>query len=285
MSINVRRNNVLLYRGNPSPFVIKKAEEIQLEIATVPHRHTYYSILWSFNEAGRHIVDTHNFPFHPQNIWFIAPGEVHCIVPPQPQGVMLQFVPELFPSLSMNEGFLSKIALFKSHGHPLFLSEENGAELMQHTVEITDAFFSSDAFRMERIEAHLKLFLLKCNELLLLQKRKLIKDTTKQYPIVASFKKLVREHFREWHKVDEYANALCISSHYLSELFASETGQLPKDYISSQLILESKRLALFSDLSVKEIGFQLGFDDPGNFSRFFKRQSGLSFLSFRQSIQ
>jgi AraC-like DNA-binding protein len=284
MSIEIRRDNVLLCGDEPSPFVIKKAEDMRLEIATVPHRHSYYTVLWSFNEAGRHVVDTHTFPFRPQTIWFIAPGEVHCIEPPQPQGVMFLFIPELFPSRTLDSGFLDKLSLFRSHGHPIALSDDNAAALMNHTVAITDAFFSTDTFRMERIGAHLKLFLLECNELLVMQKRKPAKNEPLQHPAVAAFKKMVAEHLHEWHKVDDYAGALCLSSHYLSELFGQATGQSPKEYISAQITAEAKRLALFSSLSVKEIGFRLGFDDPARFSRFFKQHTGFSFQTFRQSI-
>jgi len=284
MSIEIRRDNVLLYGDEPSPFVIKKAEEMRMEIAAVPHRHSYYTVIWSFNEAGQHVVDTHTFPFRPQTIWFIAPGEVHCIEPPQPQGVMLLFIPELFPSRAIDEGFLAKLSLFRSHGHPIALSDDNAAALMKHTVAMTDAFFSTDTFRMERIEAHLKLFLLECNQLLVMQRCKPVKHDTCQHPAVAAFKKMVSERLHEWHKVDDYAGALSLSPHYLSELFGQVVGQSPKEYISAQITSEAKRLALFSNLSVKEIGFRLGFDDPARFSRFFKQQTGLSFQAFRQSI-
>ena len=134
-----------------------------MNIATSPHRHNYYTLLWSFNNAGRHVVDSHVYPIYPKTIWFIAPGEVHCIEPPQPQGVMIQFIPEFFPAKSVNGEFLARLELFRSHGRPLILSDDGAAALMPHLVAMTDAFLSSSPFRMDLIEAHLKLFLLECN--------------------------------------------------------------------------------------------------------------------------
>jgi AraC family transcriptional regulator, transcriptional activator of pobA len=284
MSDGIHKENVLQYNNSPSLFVIKKAEELRMEIAAIPHRHSYYTILWSFNNAGNHTVDTHSFSFRPQTVWFIAPGQVHCIDPPQPKGVMLLFAPELFACRSVDDGLLSKLALFHSQGQPLLLSDENAARLMTHTVALSDAFFSSATFRMETIEAHLKLFLVACNDLWLLQQNQQGKESTRQHPAVTAFKKLVENHLHDWHKVDDYAGSLCLSPRYLAELIGKATGQSPKEYISGQLTIEAKRFALFSDLSVKEIGFRLGFDDPARFSRFFRQNTGLSFLEFRQTM-
>jgi AraC-like DNA-binding protein len=61
-------------------------------------------------------------------------------------------------------------------------------------------------------------------------------------------------------------------------------GLSPKEYILSQLTIEAKRMAMFSNLSVKEIGYSLGFEDASHFSRFFKQQTGLSFNDLRRSL-
>lgn len=112
------------------------------------------------------------------------------------------------------------------------------------------------------------------------------KDDTKndQHPIVTTFKDLVSKHLHEWHKVEKYADSRCLSPHYLSNSFSQMTGLSPKEYILSQLTIEAKRMAMFSNLSVKEIGYSLGFEDASHFSRFFKQQTGLSFNDLRRSL-
>jgi AraC family transcriptional regulator, transcriptional activator of pobA len=284
MNIEVRKNDMLKYHGEISPILIRNAEEINFNVARRPHRHSYYTILWTFNQAGYHIVDTYKSPFLPQTIWFIAPGEVHCMKPPFPKGIMIQFIPELFASKASKDGFLSQLNLFKSHGLPLSVSKKQVASLMKHIRLITEAFYGTDLFRMEFIEAHLKLFLLECNHLSHTQTDKLSGNKKEQHPIVVTFKDMVSKHFSEWHKVEKYADAMCLSPHYLSDLFNQMTNLSPKEYISSQLANEAKRMAMFSNLSVKEIGYSLGFEDPSHFSRFFKQQTGLSFNIFRESI-
>ncbi len=283
MTINTHNESMLQYKGSISPFIIKKTEDINLNIATTPHQHNYYTLLWSFNKAGRHVVDSHIYPICPKTIWFIAPGEIHCIQPTQPQEVMIQFIPELFPAKSITGEFLERLDLFSSHGHPLVLSDDDVAALMPHLMAMTDAFLSSSPFRMDVIEAHLKLFLIECNSLIPMPEHSQNEEKF-QHPAIALFKDLVGRHLREWHKVDDYAEALCLSPHYLSEIFRMATDQSPKSYLSAQIIAEAKRMILFTDLSLKEIGYDLGFDDSAHFSRFFKLQTGMSFQDFRLSI-
>jgi AraC-like DNA-binding protein len=284
MKTDIYNDNRLRFGETSAPFVIKKAEEMRMEIASVPHRHSYYTVLWSFNDEGQHVVDMQTYPFHMQTVFCIMPGQVHCIVPPQPKGIMLLFTPEFLASKVSDGGFLSKLDFMHSKGEPLQLSEESSEALMDHAIAMTDAFFSSNLLKHEIIEAHLKLFLLACNEQWLLTHKFPDGAIICIHPAVRSFKKMVEQHLSEWHKVDDYANALCLSSNYLSEVVRKALGQSPKEYINTQLMIEAKRLALFSDFSMKEIGFQLGFDEPARFSRFFKEHGGISFQAFKQSI-
>ena len=284
MKNEIYNDKMLRYRDILTPFVIKKAEEMRMEIASAPHRHTYYTVLWAFNDKGKHIVDMQTYPFRAQTVSCIAPGQVHYIESTNLQGIMLLFTPDFLSRQNPDEGFLSKLDFFHSQGESLQLSEESSAILLSHSMAMTDAFFSSDPLRFERIEAHLKLFLLTCNEQWLLVHKLSYSDITRMHPVVSSFKKLVTQHLNEWHKVDTYAKALCLSANYIAEVMRKAEGQSPKEYINAQLISEAKRLILFSDLSIKEIGFKLGFDDPARFSRFFKEHEGISFHVFKQSI-
>jgi AraC-like DNA-binding protein len=61
----------------------------------------------------------------------------------------------------------------------------------------------------------------------------------------------------------------------------SLSGKTAKDFIQSRIIIEAKRMLYFTELSLKEIGYQLGFSEPANFSAFFKKSTGKSPSLFR----
>jgi len=101
--------------------------------------------------------------------------------------------------------------------------------------------------------------------------------------IIREFNYLVEIHFKEKHSVVDYAELLHKSPKTLSNLFKKLENKTPLQFIQDRLILESKRLLKFSNKSVSEIGYDIGFNDVQSFSRFFKKQEGLSPLDFKQS--
>jgi AraC family transcriptional regulator, transcriptional activator of pobA len=279
---NINKYAILCWKEKPSPFVIKRLEEIRMNVATKPHRHSYYTIIWSFNKGGKHTVDQNTYDFEANTLWFVSPDQVHCIIPPQTQGIMMLFTTELLSTTSIS--LLNKLDLFKMKGQPLQISDEVSSILMNYSIAITNAFFSSHELRMDSIEALLKLFLIECNNIIINKNDAGAGVQSKIHPAITEFKKQVQLHLGDWHKVEQYTNSLRISKAYFSELFKQSTGETPKEYISNQIIAEAKRYALFTELSVKEIGFNLGFEDASQFSHFFKMQAGESFINFKESL-
>lgn len=97
------------------------------------------------------------------------------------------------------------------------------------------------------------------------------------------FQQLVEQHFRSWQKVSLYASALGYSEKTLGRATISVTGLSAKTFIASRVTLEAKRMLVHTSLPIAAIGDDLGFDDPSNFVKFFKRESGCTPLRFRTS--
>lgn len=265
------------------PFVIKNADKMR-EIANIPHRHSYFSILWSFNTAGKHIIDGKEYLLEPHHIFFIAPGQVHQIILPNPKGLLILFTPEFLLSNSPRQQFLTNMGLFDRHNSgPLTLSTHLVKKLMIHANGMMDAFHSSHKLKFETIEAHLKLFLIECDTQYIQAKKNTAGEDTVINPMVKSFISLVESRFYEWRQVQDYANKLNVTPKYLGEIVKQALSQSPKEYIQDRIILETKRMLLFTNRSLKEIGFELGFEDPARFSRFFKDCTGISFQEFNKS--
>ena len=64
-----------------------------------------------------------------------------------------------------------------------------------------------------------------------------------------------------------------------------KTGKSAKDYIQDKLVIEAKRLLLFSEMSSKELAYEIGFEEPSHFNTFFKKHSGHSPIAFRKSVR
>jgi AraC family transcriptional regulator, transcriptional activator of pobA len=94
---------------------------------------------------------------------------------------------------------------------------------------------------------------------------------------------LIEEHYQQHKPVSFYAEALDITPKHLNSLCRQYLHTTVADMQNARLLLESKRLLYFSSLSVKEIAYQLGFEDDSYFVRFFRRMTGTTPLQFRAS--
>ena len=84
--------------------------------------------------------------------------------------------------------------------------------------------------------------------------------------------------------VQEIADKLNVSSHYLSDMLRSLTGQNTQQHIHNRLIDKAKELLSTTSLSVAEVAYQLGFEHPQSFNKLFKRKTKVSPREFKQSF-
>lgn len=101
--------------------------------------------------------------------------------------------------------------------------------------------------------------------------------------IVTRFTGELRQHYKESHQVLYYAERVCVSAKYLTQVIKKELGLTPKEIIDRKLVVESMFLLSKSDMSIQEISNELGFPDQSYFGRFFKRMLGLSPMAFRNN--
>ena len=96
----------------------------------------------------------------------------------------------------------------------------------------------------------------------------------KETDIIRSFQALVEKHFKEKHKVADYADMMFRSPKTLSNTFKKLGNSSPLQIIQERIILEAKRQIYYTDKTVKDISYELGFSEPAQFSRLFKNITG-----------
>ncbi len=283
-SIDLKHKEMLV------PFAFRRMEDIdavQGGVADDPHRHNYYTIIWSFTARGKHIIDFKEYEITPDHIFFVSPWQVHQVITaPNPTGVVILFTPEFLQKNSIKEDFISNLRLFRGSDEtpPLPIPAEMSKQLKGFAEGMRLAFDSEDEMRYDTIGAYLKLFLITCNGHCSLHPETNPQSLEVGRSLIRSFKNLVEEHFSEWHQVQEYAGELNVSPNYLNEVIKAGLNISAKDYIQQRVTLEAKRLVTFTKKSAKEIGFELGFEDPSHFSKFFKSHTGLSLQTFKETL-
>lgn len=95
---------------------------------------------------------------------------------------------------------------------------------------------------------------------------------------------LVRLHFKQHKKVAFYASRLHVHPNYLNGFIKRKTGLTAKQIIQEAVLIESKALLIHTDLSIKQVAYELGFTDPNHFSSYFKKETGQCAIQFRKEV-
>ncbi|QGP81091.1 helix-turn-helix domain-containing protein [Sphingobium sp. CAP-1] len=105
--------------------------------------------------------------------------------------------------------------------------------------------------------------------------------TARQAALVARLRERIEQRFRQREPVSVHARALGTSLTALRQACARVAGSSPAQMLDDRSLLEARRLLLYSQMSVADIAYAIGFDDPAYFSRFFARHVGQPPRSYR----
>lgn len=269
-------------------FRISRMEDIYDERggnADVPHRHDYYTIVFPMDAEGRHIIDFRSFDLRPSQVFFIAPGQVHQVIENKRSvGFAILFSPEFLMENNIPFSFVDDLNLFRSYGDtpPMELSDAEVKELSAISEEMMRITSTNLKFKEMAIGSYLKLFLIRCNNLCTLDPVHPQEEEAGN-TILKKFRELVEIHHTEDHQASMYAARLSVTPDHLNRVVRSLIGKNAKEMIQDRIVLSAKRMLYFTDLTAKEIGFRLGFNEPANFSAFFKKETGLSPSAFREN--
>lgn len=252
--------------------------------ADVPHRHDYYTVLFIEEAIGSHYVDFKEYPFSKQEVYFVGPGQVHQVVlTEKPRGWVFTFSTDFLVENNIPESFISNIRLFKSFGEapPIKIDTNTFEHLSGIVAEMQACSVPVLRYSNRALGALLQLFLIYCNNSTAVNQSQLDEENA-GVCILRDFKNLVETRYQEWHKVSSYAEQIHITPKHLSQTVKNITGKSAKEVIQDRLLLEAKRLLLHTDLSIKEVAYKIGYEEPLHFSGFFKKKAGVSPSNFRE---
>ncbi|WP_428229614.1 helix-turn-helix domain-containing protein [Flavobacterium sp.] len=244
-----------------------------------PHKHDFYLVFFVEKGSGVHNVDFTQYTVGDYQVYFIRPGQVHnWSLNIDTSGFQLMLSPDVITIFSN----LSQFPFFEqSVPSCLSLIKEEFEEFKNHLHEIELVLPDNDILAKEIVLLRLHLLLK------LLQKQYLIQFpehdfSTRPEKMIKKFHVLIDEYFKEESSVNFYADKLNITPNYLNILSQKYLKMPASDVIKQRTILEAKRLLTSTDLSIKEIAYQLGFSDNTYFSKVFKKYAGKNPGNFKK---
>lgn len=273
------------YRGFfISSYADQEAEHLN---RVAPHKHTYFEIIWIEQGSGTHLIDFVEYPFKGPCLFLLQPANVHQIFKAGPtRGNVIKFSESFFES-GGSENILLKFDVFDNvQVAPVLQIPPEFLPRLQALLDpMMDHFRNHELVSRPILEAYLRIFLLEVYRLKEHQGLTAGSTSDPKYFLFREFRHLLERFYREHHAVEFYATKLNISARTLSEVTGQFTEKAPGQLIRERLMLESKRMLVNTRLTVKEICFALGFQDPAYFTRFFTKQESISPVQFRARPQ
>jgi len=276
-------------RKDGLPFTLKTMEEIYdvSEGKTdVPHRHDYYTVVWVIEAEGLHHIDFIDYKLDTNQVYFIHPEQVHAIsLNKRPRGIVLTFTSDFLIESGIDEKFVLDLKLFESctNNPPIEIGAAIGNRLNLIVEQLNYEIKKLDSYNYAAIGSLLKLFLIECYRSSDEEKNRKKLRLAGSIDLVSRFKSLVESNFKKMQKVKDYAAMLVVTPNYLNEVISQATGKSAKEYIQDRIILEAKRLIVFSELNLKQIAFELGYEDYAYFSRVFKNHQKITFSRYEKT--
>jgi AraC family transcriptional regulator, transcriptional activator of pobA len=275
------KNSIDIQQGLPAPLPITPLP------TNAPHRHTYYEILFIEQGQGFHEIDFHSYTVQGAGLHFLTPGQVHLLnFSTACTGYIVAFSEDFYTFYNPSAPKLSKFTFFQpAHRQPVVTLKETECHYFHNIMENMVADHLHDDNDPSLTGIYLGL---------LLQKAALIGKRDAQMPdsqlsgvpeIVGHFQELVEKNFREMHEVQQYATKLEVSPDYLSKVIRKYLAVSSQEYILDKLLLEAKRLLVFTNLSSKEVAYHIHIDDPSYFGRIFKKKTGLTPNEYRDHVR
>ncbi|HEY5749250.1 MAG TPA: AraC family transcriptional regulator [Chryseolinea sp.] len=272
--------------GNPV-FRIKKNDSVvnyRKADFLVPHRKDYYFMAFIKKGGGRHWIDMTSYTIKPNKFYFTIPEQVNLKEQAaQITGVVICFTKD-FLALDENHS-LRKLPIIENphHGHELDLNPKDIVFVEDILEKIYLEYNAKGEWQSNMLLAYMEVLLIYLSRLYTEQFSQ-PKESPDRH-LLKKYLLLIEESYSEFHEVAAYADRMNISAGHLSEFIKKQSGKPAIAHIHERLILEAKRLLLHSDDSIKEIAFQLGFEDASYFNKFFKRLALQTPLQFRMAIR
>ena len=250
--------------------------------STEPHRHDYYELFFFTNGGGTHLVDFQELPIDACSAHIVAPQQVHHLKRSNNSvGYAIMFMESFLRNNLENRHFVSQFAYMEQEDYvPVFQFTSSEYQEIEQLLGIMEAEMKKgECTNIEILQHYQNILILKCRTK---KTKRLFSHLSADQLLYAEFRKQVDLNYKTVKKVKDYAQLLNTTDRQLNEISHKGCGKSASTVIYERIVMEAMRLMVNTEMSVKEICYELEYDDLAHFSKFFKSQSGYSPSQFRE---
>jgi AraC-like DNA-binding protein len=270
-------------KANDSSFYIEdlRAHLKKHEFVSRPHKHDFYLLLYVTRGGGTHTIDFREYPIVPGIFFFMTPGQVHSWkLVPDTDGHILFFTRDFY-QMQLNQSSLVDFPFFHSLSAVPHLRLQHQETVGLLIEDMTVEFNGQKNADLRILRSYLDLVLL------LLAREYQSGGETVTYSVNFKLRKLeqlIEKNFLKLKRPNEYADLINLSPSYLNNLCKENLGKTLTELIQDRVLLEAKRLFAYTDYTASQVSHTLNFSDPSYFTKFFKKNTGLTPEQFKESL-
>lgn len=252
-------------------------------------RLNYYTLIWVKKGKGKVKVDFSEYDFIENQLLAFAPYQPFMLSASDAiEGVVIHFHPDFFCIMKHHNEVACNGVLFNNiYEPPYVLIDEVAKATFNMVLEQMKVEMQNPALaQYELLISYLKIFLITASRLKKEQQTAApsqVEDHSAPF-ILQNLKNYIELHFKTKHSASDYADLLNITPKALAKITKNHFNKTLTNLIAERIIIEAKRELYLTNKPVKEIAYELGYDDEHYFSRFFKNNADVSPQIYRDRV-
>ncbi|MFM9989092.1 helix-turn-helix domain-containing protein [Flavobacterium sp.] len=252
-------------------------------------RNNYFSLIWITEGKGKLKADFSEYFFSENLLFAFAPYQPFLFLEEfEIKGVAIHFHPDFFCIHKHQDEIACNGVLYNNIYNPPFVTvNQSIIPILNMVIEQMKSEMQNPALaQYELLVSYLKIFLITASRLKTEQNPEIETTTSlnKEPFILQNLKNYIETHFKTKHSPSDYADLLNITPKALGKITKDHFNKTLTHLISERIIIEAKRELYLTNKAVKEIAYELGYEDEHYFSRFFKNNAEISPQMYRETV-
>lgn len=269
-------------------FHVTRTDELPFPIHPVPVKGDHFVIVLSLTGETRVKYNLKEYILRPNDMFILSPAVTHQFEATD-NGLLLGagFTKDFFSEALIHQKQVNLFDFLSPDMDPYYRLQADEAENMHRLMLMLRNYYynKEHAFRKEVLFHSFNLFMLEAAAII--RKYRLEKDShsTRKGELLSSFLQLLSVHYKQQRSVQFYADKIFVSAKHLTRIIKQLTGKTVSQLIDEMVLADAKILLDLPDLTVANIADQLNFGNQFVFSKFFRRNTGMSPSQFRSKMK
>lgn len=255
-------------------------------IILLPHGHDFYMSVLITAGSGTHQIEFNNYMIKPGSVFMLSPGTVHTWELSDDIDGYVFFHTKEFYDLNFSYEKVDNYPFFCSFcSTPVIVLKKAVLKKIESIFsEIVREYHGNELMKFKKLASMVNILYIELSRKYLPQK---MSDNQYQPYLakVRQLEELINKHYVDIKSPGQYARLMYVSEKHLNRMVKVSLNKTTSDLISERIILEAKRMLVFSDKNIAEIVAALGYTDNAYFFRFFKKKTALTPTAFLEQFR